>query len=185
MELSILGRNPEKIINSMEFPGTPSRVIQQEGLIKTEVETFHDVALTPSEEQTLDQIFKTIRKARFFFPAIEFQKLGIEVAPLRLPFPSSKPPLVEQLKASLADSFSRPKRPEKLPRKAISILKKWLHSNRRDPYPSPEQKQELAEKGGISVKQVSTWFMNTRSRKKMSERRSDFSNQIMERLRDN
>ncbi|KAL7917866.1 hypothetical protein ACQKWADRAFT_305660 [Trichoderma austrokoningii] len=50
------------------------------------------------------------------------------------------------------------------------VLKKWHTLNSVWPYPSPEEKQELSRYSGLSVRQVSQWFVNARRR---SEERSN------------
>lgn len=50
------------------------------------------------------------------------------------------------------------------------VLKKWHSLNSAWPYPSAEEKRELSRKSGLSVRQVSQWFVNARRR---SEGRSD------------
>lgn len=44
------------------------------------------------------------------------------------------------------------------------VLKKWQTLNSAWPYPSAEEKQELSRKSGLSVRQVSQWFVNARRR---------------------
>ncbi len=46
------------------------------------------------------------------------------------------------------------------------ILKRWLLSpDHYDfPYPNDEEKQRLADLTGISIKQLNTWFTNSRKR---------------------
>ena len=47
-----------------------------------------------------------------------------------------------------------------------SCLKDWYRAN---PYPSPREKKELAEKTGLTTTQVSNWFKNRRQRDRASE----------------
>jgi len=44
------------------------------------------------------------------------------------------------------------------------VLRKWLYDNVLKPYPDEQQKEELAEKCGMTTKQVSNWFINARVR---------------------
>lgn len=57
------------------------------------------------------------------------------------------------------------KRPSKLPSDAVQHLRAWLKANQDDPYPNPDTKRILAQECGITEKQVTTWFTNTRARK--------------------
>lgn len=45
-------------------------------------------------------------------------------------------------------------------------LKKWLVSNRANPYPTRMEKQQLAELSHMNFMQVSNWFTNARRRLK-------------------
>jgi len=44
-------------------------------------------------------------------------------------------------------------------------MENWLSSHEDNPYPTQAEKESLAKDTGITVKQVSTWFANTRRRK--------------------
>lgn len=46
----------------------------------------------------------------------------------------------------------------------ISILSTWLVNHLDYPYPSREEKQEFADKTGLEVQQINTWFCNVRKR---------------------
>ena len=54
-------------------------------------------------------------------------------------------------------------------------LKSWFDSHPDHPYPSPSEKQSLAQECGISVSQVTTWFCNRRSRLKIKSIQSSQS----------
>ena len=47
---------------------------------------------------------------------------------------------------------------------ARNVLKAWVDEHIEDPYPSIEEKQVLAQKGNLSIKQVNDWFTNWRKR---------------------
>jgi hypothetical protein len=57
------------------------------------------------------------------------------------------------------------RRHTKLPSHALHHLRTWLRANRDHPYPNLETKRELAQECGLTEKQVTTWFTNTRARK--------------------
>lgn len=48
---------------------------------------------------------------------------------------------------------------------ACVILTRWFHANFEHPYPDDDDKEKLARASGLSVKQVSNWFINQRVRK--------------------
>ncbi|KAM4566357.1 SIX homeobox 9 isoform 2-T2 [Odontesthes bonariensis] len=50
--------------------------------------------------------------------------------------------------------------------KSRSILKEWYH---RQPYPSTQEKRELAEATGLTATQVSNWFKNRRQRARVTD----------------
>jgi len=56
------------------------------------------------------------------------------------------------------------KRRSKLSRESISILREWFVEHIKDPYPKDDTKVQLAKQAGLTVKQVNTWFTNTRKR---------------------
>ncbi|KAL6834272.1 hypothetical protein J3E69DRAFT_326470 [Trichoderma sp. SZMC 28015] len=47
---------------------------------------------------------------------------------------------------------------------STQLLKQWYTSNSTWPYPSAAEKEELSRQSGLSVRQVSQWFVNTRRR---------------------
>ncbi|KAF3074657.1 hypothetical protein CFAM422_003130 [Trichoderma lentiforme] len=47
---------------------------------------------------------------------------------------------------------------------STQLLKQWYTSNSTWPYPSAAEKEELSRQTGLSVRQVSQWFVNTRRR---------------------
>lgn len=65
-----------------------------------------------------------------------------------------------QSRASSCSSGSHPRHK----RSSTKILKQWFAIHSRWPYPSPAEKQFLSLQTGMSAKQVSSWFVNTRRR---------------------
>ena len=51
------------------------------------------------------------------------------------------------------------------PKAVRKVLREWLHKNLTNPYPSEEEKLELADKTGLTVLQLNNWFINSRRRK--------------------
>jgi len=64
--------------------------------------------------------------------------------------------------------FQRPTKKRKcnhaLPPHAKQIMWRWYRQNIHRPYPSPAVKHRLADDGGITVNQVTHWFVNIRRR---------------------
>lgn len=53
-------------------------------------------------------------------------------------------------------------------RKGAKLLRDWFHQHQEWPYPTQEQKTELARETGFTGKQVSDWFTNARRRRKQT-----------------
>ncbi len=51
-----------------------------------------------------------------------------------------------------------------LQKPAVAILKDWLQEHQNNPYPSEEDKLDLAARCEVETKQISNWFMNARKR---------------------
>ena len=56
-----------------------------------------------------------------------------------------------------------------LPRESTAYLKQWLLSHIEDPYPTRQEKQQLAALSGLTTNQVKTWFANARRRSKSTD----------------
>ena len=44
------------------------------------------------------------------------------------------------------------------------ILRAWLEENKKNPYPSPEAKQQLMERTGLTKQQLENYLVNARQR---------------------
>ncbi|KAL6705687.1 homeodomain superfamily [Coniothyrium glycines] len=73
------------------------------------------------------------------------------------------------------NAFNR-KRRGNLPKEATNILKDWFNANRGSPYPTEDQKMELCQRTGLSLNQVSNWFINARRRAPQKEQREREAN---------
>jgi hypothetical protein len=58
----------------------------------------------------------------------------------------------------------------------LAYLKKWLREHRTHPYPSNQEKLELAKQSSITYDQVTTWFNNARAilRRRQAKLRHSF-----------
>jgi hypothetical protein len=54
----------------------------------------------------------------------------------------------------------------RFPKEAVQVLRKWIDTNKRNPYPTDEEKAELQVQTGLSASQVTNWLANTRRRNK-------------------
>ncbi|XP_038937621.1 homeobox protein Meis3 isoform X10 [Rattus norvegicus] len=50
------------------------------------------------------------------------------------------------------------------PKVATNIMRAWLFQHLSHPYPSEEQKKQLAQDTGLTILQVNNWFINARRR---------------------
>ncbi|RMZ69574.1 homeodomain-containing [Pyrenophora seminiperda CCB06] len=73
------------------------------------------------------------------------------------------------------NSFNR-KRRGNLPKEATNMLKDWFQQNRQSPYPTEDQKMDLCSRTGLSLNQVSNWFINARRRAPQKEQREREAN---------
>ncbi|KAL5700888.1 Homeobox protein knotted-1-like 10 [Ranunculus cassubicifolius] len=66
--------------------------------------------------------------------------------------------------SSLRKDFLKKRTKGKLPKNAKTILMDWWNSHYRWPYPTEEDKIELADRTGLDQKQINNWFINQRKR---------------------
>ncbi|ANB14504.1 Cup9p [Sugiyamaella lignohabitans] len=79
---------------------------------------------------------------------------------------SSSPPFSISPPPFSASPYSPPlKRRGNLPRAVTDILRNWLSSHLHYPYPTEQEKIELMKQTGLSLNQVSNWFINARRRR--------------------
>lgn len=72
--------------------------------------------------------------------------------------------------------MSKPRTNPRLGEAATKVLRKWHDEHYGFPYPSAEEKAQLHELTGLSDKQISNWFTNTRRRSRSRSRSSQGSN---------
>jgi len=65
--------------------------------------------------------------------------------------------------SSSSDNSNSRKR-SRLPPSSVAIFRHWLFNHLESPYPSEEEKEELAQKAGLRITQVNNWFTNARRR---------------------
>ncbi|CAD7704519.1 unnamed protein product [Ostreobium quekettii] len=64
----------------------------------------------------------------------------------------------------LRDEFQRKKKKGKLPTVATDRLRAWWTEHMSWPYPSEDDKAELAKDSGLNTTQINNWFINQRKR---------------------
>lgn len=65
-----------------------------------------------------------------------------------------------------------PKVGARLSRESVRVLKNWLSTHNRHPYPSDEEKEMLQRNTGLSKTQITNWLANARRRGKVQPQRS-------------
>lgn len=57
------------------------------------------------------------------------------------------------------------KRRGNLPKQVTDILRSWLNEHVQHPYPTDEEKADLMKQTGLTLNQISNWFINARRRR--------------------
>ncbi|KAG0168564.1 hypothetical protein DFQ29_010099 [Apophysomyces sp. BC1021] len=72
------------------------------------------------------------------------------------------PPTPQSLAFAAKDIKKR--RRGNLPKEVTEFLKRWLVQHKKHPYPSEKEKADLAHRTGLTMNQISNWFINARRR---------------------
>ena len=88
------------------------------------------------------------------------QEIGPEPAAATTPIPPLQPSADAQRTGSAASG--RCGRGPRLLPDVVRVFRKWFLDHRDCPYPNSVEKEELALQTGVTVKAVSTWFVNAR-----------------------
>ncbi|KAL1959094.1 hypothetical protein VTO42DRAFT_2881 [Malbranchea cinnamomea] len=103
------------------------------------------------------------------FGGHEFHRSGIFSAPSALSLDATA--FRDDPAQELSSSSHRPRlsirsgKNKRLPKEVVTILRSWLHQHRDNPYPTSEEKEELARQTGLDRRQITHWFSNARRRK--------------------
>ncbi|KAI8891179.1 hypothetical protein K501DRAFT_289775 [Backusella circina FSU 941] len=86
----------------------------------------------------------------------------------------STPPTPKPLFTASSDHFpskkqtnldpAKKRRRGNLPKEVTEFLRKWLIQHKKHPYPAEKEKIDLARHTGLTVNQISNWFINARRR---------------------
>ncbi|KAI8883226.1 hypothetical protein K501DRAFT_323565 [Backusella circina FSU 941] len=66
--------------------------------------------------------------------------------------------------ASVVDPTTKKRRRGNLPKEVTEFLRRWLIQHKKHPYPAEKEKIDLARHTGLTVNQISNWFINARRR---------------------
>ncbi|RCH79690.1 hypothetical protein CU098_005346, partial [Rhizopus stolonifer] len=64
----------------------------------------------------------------------------------------------------LMNDTTKKRRRGNLPKEVTEFLRKWLIQHKKHPYPAEKEKADLARHTGLTVNQISNWFINARRR---------------------
>ena len=70
----------------------------------------------------------------------------------------------DKSKGTEEEQEQKTKKRIRFPAEVVQILRRWLAAHRHDPYPTDEEKKQLAHETGITVAQVTSWVGNARCR---------------------
>lgn len=79
--------------------------------------------------------------------------------------PTMVPPPNTTTTTNNTNTTNNKKRRGNLPKQVTEILRSWLDSHIQHPYPTDEEKSELMKQTGLTLNQVSNWFINARRRR--------------------
>lgn len=121
-------------------------------------------------KQTFGQMEKTLHTQ-----ITKFLRHQVTLTEIAKPSPEK---LVEMQKDDLSDSLLglRSTRTRKgscgnkrIPSRSLKVLETWFEHNQDDPYPSLDEKKLLSASTGLSLKQITNWFINRRCKLSMSK----------------
>lgn len=107
---------------------------------------------------------------------LDFDPTFPPTLPMITPDENTFPPLDSLCESAAPSETPHPTGPRSKSQDTTNILKQWLRGHSDDPYPTKEEKTSLAQKSGLTVTQVSTWFANARRRRK---RGASFHNSLL------
>ncbi|KAK4231323.1 homeobox protein 4 [Podospora fimiseda] len=102
---------------------------------------------------------------------VDHMAIPQEDSHVEIPLGSSTPDLVNMSSASGAENngsqpASKAKAGARFSRESVKILKNWLSTHSRHPYPNEEEKELLQRQTGLNKTQITNWLANTRRRNK-------------------
>lgn len=107
------------------------------------------------------------------FPPNPWPTLGDHPDPILNDIAAAAPPLVDSVGMSQAAPVpQQPKLGARFSRESVRILKNWVSTHSRHPYPTEDEKEALQRLTGLNKTQISNWLANARRRGKIPATRS-------------
>ncbi|KAK3987837.1 homeobox protein 4 [Cladorrhinum sp. PSN332] len=102
---------------------------------------------------------------------VDHMAIPQEDSNVEIPLGSSTPELANASSASGGENndsqpASKAKAGARFSRESVKILKNWLSTHSRHPYPNEEEKELLQRQTGLNKTQITNWLANTRRRNK-------------------
>ncbi|TNN05275.1 Homeobox protein [Schistosoma japonicum] len=94
----------------------------------------------------------------------QIERTGLKSNELGLDETGSQKDVMEELDSETRSDLKRQKKRGIFPKVATNIMRAWLFQHLTHPYPSEEQKKQLAQDTGLTILQVNNWFINARRR---------------------
>lgn len=89
---------------------------------------------------------------------------GDSIATLEHAYPAVVAVKQPKLKTAENTTTTKKRRRGNLPKEVTEFLRKWLIQHKKHPYPAEKEKIDLARHTGLTVNQISNWFINARRR---------------------
>lgn len=80
------------------------------------------------------------------------------------PLKMTNKPLSKPMDTTTTTTNTKKRRRGNLPKEVTEFLRKWLIQHKKHPYPAEKEKADLARHTGLTVNQISNWFINARRR---------------------
>ncbi|KAL4140534.1 hypothetical protein PRNP1_014816 [Phytophthora ramorum] len=148
------------------FPGNDSSRSQYMQAVSLQsmtnaTEMVDDPAITARYEQTAHNLQEWGERRMLQQPrAVTAARGDNTLPPISMTLAGMSPYALE-----LAARNSLPKKRSSLSKLSKQLMHDWFEHNLHHPYPTEEEKEWLAQQGGITLEQVNNWFINTRGRK--------------------
>ncbi|KAL7322275.1 Homeobox protein tos8, variant 2 [Mucor circinelloides] len=145
-------------IATIEHPASyPSRMADVP-TVKTTATSVHSYYTSIEEEKYYPMISRKQSKSKS-------TTCNIATSPIISPTSAtSTTPTTTPSTNAKNDANTVKRRRGNLPKEVTEFLRKWLIQHKKHPYPAEKEKADLARHTGLTVNQISNWFINARRR---------------------
>ncbi|XP_074652288.1 homeobox protein PKNOX1-like [Tubulanus polymorphus] len=135
------------------------------GTVYQMVQTPQGLVAQPIQIQTVPPIQPAVTQASVIHGSTPLSQIGVTSTPSSSTVTSTGPNL--QNAFVFEDDDDDPKKKTKrgiLPKHATQVMKSWLFQHIVHPYPTEDEKRQIASQTNLSLLQVNNWFINARRR---------------------